>query len=270
MRSVSAMCSSSLMLSRMAQVTAVWCALIALLFSIRPALAVHPLTVDDADTVAAGHLQLNAGWQFTDFTRASHHALAVNPVLGLTPRGEFGATFGGQWLAEKGDDEPTAHASGMTDLTLATKWRLWQTASERFRVAARLDLKLPTASEADGLGTGHTDLGGVVIATGTWGRTSLDWNFGYTANAIAEGGTTDDFWFAGQAVRHELSQRWTLLGEVYALLPTGGGDTETHVFFSGGAQFKVRENLLISALVGSAGGSESPNFTSQLGFTWEF
>jgi len=235
-----------------------------------PALAVFPLVVDDEDTVAAGHLQLNAGWQFTDFTRASHHALAVNPMLGLAPRGELGATFGGQWLAEKGDDGTTAHASGLTDLSLATKWRLWQTASERFRVAARLDLKLPTASEADGLGTGHADLGGVVIATGTWGRTSLDWNFGYAANAIAEGGATDDFWFVGQAVRHELTPRWTLLGEVYAFVPSAGGDTETHVFFNGGAQFKVRENLLISALLGSAAGCESPNLTSFLGFTWEF
>jgi hypothetical protein len=241
-----------------------------LLTSGLPALAVFPLVVDDADTVAARHLQLNAGCQFSDFTRASHHTLAVNPVLGLTPRGEFGAIFGGQWLAEKGDDGATTHASGLTDLNLATKWRVWQTTSERFRVATRLDLKLPTASEADGLGTGHADLGGVVIATGTWGRTGLDWNFGYTANALAKGRAADDFWFAGQSVRHELSQRWTLLGEVYAFVPSAGGDTETHVFFNGGAQFVVRENLLISALLGSAAGCESPNLTSFLGFTWEF
>ena len=242
----------------------------ALLFSTVPVFAVHPLTVDDADTVEAGHLQLNAGWQFTDFTESSHHALAVNPVLGLTPRGELGFDLGGQWLAESDDDGNRTHARGVTDLTLATKWRIWETASEQFRVAARLELKLPTASEADGLGTGDADLGGVVIATGTWGRTSLDWNFGYAANAFTQGRASDDFWFVGQAVRHELTPHWTVLGEVYALLPSAGADAKAQSFFTGGAQFNLRENLLISALLGSAAGRHSPNFTSHLGFTWEF
>jgi hypothetical protein len=80
----------------------------------------------------------------------------------------------------------------------------------------------------------------------------------------------DDHWFLGQAVRHELNKHWTLIGETYALLPQGDKDASVNVHFNGGAQFNLRNNFLLSALIGTAVCRNSPDLTSYLGFTWVF
>ena len=134
--------------------------------------AVSPLVVDDADTVEPGRLQLNAGWQVSRTASESLFSLPINPVLGLNSRAELGATFGYLWRRGATD------ADGISDLTIASKWHLWHTPDEKFKVTARFDLKVPTASENNGLGTGNWDTGVVLIATREWGRTSVDWNIG--------------------------------------------------------------------------------------------
>ena len=232
--------------------------------------AVNPLVTDDADTVERGRLQLNSGWQFSRMASVGLHAIPVNPVLGVHSRGEFGLTFGYQWRYGLRNTPGQENADGITDLTLASKWRLWQTKDENFKVSARLDLKLPTASERKGLGTGDWDIGGVLIATRCWGRTCFDWNVGYTASDASRSVFGDDRWFVGQAVRHQLIERWTLIGEAYAIIPHRKNGDLTNVHFNSGAQFNVRENFLISALIGSAVGRSSPDLASYLGFTCVF
>lgn len=78
---------------------------------------------------------------------------------------------------------------------------------------------------------------------------------------------SDDHWFLGQAVRHELSKRWTIIGETFALLPQGDQGGSANVYLSVGAQLRLRENFVVSALTGSAAGSNSPDLTNYLGFT---
>lgn len=223
--------------------------------------AVSPLITDDADTVDAHRLQLNTGGQFSRTASTRLYTILVNPVLGLNPRGELGAIFGYQTR------DGSSEADGITDLTIETKWRIWQTTDDGFKLSARFDLKVPTASEHSGLGTGNVDAGGVLIATRCWGPTCLDWNLGYSAIDLSQAVLGDDHWFLGQAVRHELNKRWTIIGETFALLPPSKEGGAANIHFSVGAQFTVRENFLVSALIGSAAGSNSPDLTSYLGFT---
>jgi hypothetical protein len=240
------------------------CALLFALAVPPSARAVSPLITDDADTVEEHRLQLNTGWQFSRAASTRLYTIPVNSVFGLNPRGELGATFGYQW--RNGSTE----ADGITDLTIATKWRLWQTTKDGFNFSARFDLKVPAASEHGGLGTGNVDAGVVLIATRRWGSTCLDWNLGYSAIDFAHGALSDDHWFLGQAVRHELNKRWMIIGETFATLPNTkkGGSANIHI--SAGAQLTVRENFLVSALIGSAAGSTSPDLTSYFGFTFVF
>ena len=246
-----------------------WTLLVALTF-LPCARAVSPLTTDDADTVEPGRLQLNCGWQLTHTDSISLHTIPINPVLGLSSRGELGATFGYQWRDGLGSGPGHADADGIIDLALATKWRLWQSANDGFKLSARLDLKLPAASARRGLGTGETDAGAALIATHCWGHTCLDWNIGYVAVGAWRGVSGDDQWFLGQAVRQQLSNRWTLIGEIYSLLPQGSMGARANVTFRNGAQFTVRENLLVSALIGSTVGRNSPGFVYYVGFTRVF
>jgi Putative MetA-pathway of phenol degradation len=223
--------------------------------------AVSPLVTDDADTVEQGHLQLNAGWQLARTGSVSLWSIPVNPVLGIHPRWELGATFGYQWQTG------TTRAEGITDLALATKWRLLNSEDKNLKLSARFDLKVPTASADRSLGTGKTDVGSVLIATRCWGSTCLDSNVGYSANDLSRSVFNDDHWFLGQAVRQELSQRWTLIGETYALLPHSGEGGSVNVHLRAGAQLTIRENFVVSALIGSAAGDDSPDLTSYLGLT---
>lgn len=232
-----------------------------MLLSQSVAFAVSPLVTDDADTVDPGHLQLNAGWQFSRTSSASLSSIPVNPVFGLSSRGELGVTFGYQWRDGPND------ADGLTDLTISTKWRLWDAEDNNFKVSVRFDLKAPTASEHSGLGTGNVDAGVVLIATREWGRTSFDWNIGYSGIDLSHAVVGDDRWFLGQAVRHEFSDRWTAIGEIFAVLPQTNEGGFANFHFSGGAQLTVRENFVVSAFVGSDAGSNSPDLTGYLGFT---
>jgi hypothetical protein len=233
-------------------------------------LAVSPLVTDDADTVEAGKLQLNCDFQFLRTSSTSLYLVPINPVLGLTPRFELGAIFGYQWRDGSGSDPITNDADDLTDLTIAPKLRLWQGLEDKLKFSARMDLKLPIASDRHGLGTGNSDIGVVGIATYTIGKTSLDFNAGYYAIDISRADFDDDRWFVGQTIRQPLNKNWTLYAEVFAFLPNTRTGGHANWFFSGGPQWSVRENVSFCALVGSAAGHRSPDLTGTLEVTLTF
>ncbi len=230
--------------------------------------AVSPLVVDDAGTVEVRRLQLNAGWRLLRTPPVDLNAAVVNPVLGVSTRGEVGATFGYEWLSASGLPR-VAEADGVSDVLVSTKWRFFE-AKDGFQLAARLDVKLPAASARKGLGSGDTDLAGVLIATRCWGPVCLDWNAGYVAANFSGEGVDGDTWFFGQAVRTELGGGWNLLAEAYGFVPTSSGGPHSDVRFNGGPQFAVSENFLVWAEIGSASGRESADLTGYVGATWVF
>ena len=220
--------------------------------------AVSPLVTDDADTVEPGKLQLNCDFFFYRTASTSLSSPQINPVLGLTPRLELGAIFGYQWRNGSGSTATTGDAVGITDLTIAPKFRLWQSADDKLKFSARMDLKLPTASKRNGLGTGDPDVGLVGIGTYKLGKTSFDSNLGYYAIDISRPNLDNDRWFIGEAIRHEVNEKWTIVAEAYGLLPNTSAGGHATWYFSAGPQWSVRENILVTALIGSAAGHKSP------------
>jgi hypothetical protein len=79
--------------------------------------------------------------------------------MGLNARAELGATFGYQWRDGSVSTSTTADADGVIDLTISPKVPLWEGANNTLKLGARVDLKVPTASESRGLGTGNADEG---------------------------------------------------------------------------------------------------------------
>jgi hypothetical protein len=229
--------------------------------------AVSPLVVDDAEPMDKGGLQLDAGWQWSRAGSSGLHSAYAIATFGLTSHGDVGALFGYQWFKPGGG---LPHVEGVMDLTFYSKWRLWQSPDEKFKISGRVDLKAPTASEQKGLGTGSWDAGAVVIATRCWDRLCLDWNAGYLVSDATRMLFGDDQGFAGQAVQYQVNERITVIGEAYTLLPIGNPDGDAQLYYSGGLLFTVREEFNISVLAGSAAGRDSPDFTSFVGFTASF
>jgi hypothetical protein len=233
-------------------------------------LAVSPLVTDDADTVQTGKLQINCDFFFLRSGSTSFYSPSINPVLGLNPRLELGAIFGYQWRVGSGSTARSGNADAVTDLTIAPKFRLWEGFNDKLKFSARADLKLPTASRRDGLGTGDTDFQLTGIATCNLGTMRFDINIGYQAIDISHADFNDDRWFVGEAFRQELNKEWTALAEAYAVLPsteTGGHATR---FFSAGPQWSAREDLTVTALIGSAAGHKSPDLSGTFEITFVF
>ena len=239
---------------------------VAALVLARPAAAVVPLTIDDADAVDWGHYQLNAGWQVEHSPSADVHLLPVNPVVGIASHGELGVTLGYAWRDGRGATRSMDDVDGITDLAIRTKWELGTHADDRLNLSIAIELDVPTGSAHRGLGTGHVDVEGVLIGTRTWGSTSCDWNVGYLVVDAGSTSISDDAWLVGQTVRHQIDDRWTAIGEAYGVLPhTDGGDHTG--FFDAGLQLRLTEHVLLSVLVGTAVGEGSPEFTSSLAVT---
>jgi hypothetical protein len=182
-------------------------------------------------------------------------------VFGLNSRTELGAIFGYQWCDGSSSTPATGDANAVTDLAIAPKVRFWEGLDNKLKVAARVDLKLPTAPESRGLGTGDPDLQLVGIATYELGKTHFDSNIGYQVIDISRADFADDRWFVGEAVRQEVNKAWTMLAEVYTVLPNTRAGRDATWYFSGGPQWTIRENAVLSALIGSAVGHKSPDLT---------
>jgi hypothetical protein len=234
------------------------------------AFAVSPLVTDDADTVEAGKLQLNCDFFVVRTGSTTLYSVPPNPVMGLTSRLELGAIFGYQWRSGSGSTFATRDADGVTDLTVAPKFRIWQGLEDKLKVSGRMDVKLPTASGSRGLGTGDPDVGLVGIATYKVGKTSFDSNLGYYAIDSSRADFGNDRWFIGEAVRHELNRQWTVVAEAYGLLPNTRSGGYANWYFSGGLQSSVSENIVVTALIGSAAGHKSPDLTSTFEVTLTF
>jgi hypothetical protein len=246
--------------SRIAAIaTLLGCGLLASASALR---AVSPLVTDDADPVEAGKVQLNNDFFLTRTGSSSLYIGSINPVLGLTPRLELGAIFGYQWRDGAGSTQFTTDAEGITDVTIAPKLLLWRRSDDKLKFSVRVDLKLPIASEQNGLGTGDADGGVVGIATYKLGKTSFDSNLGYYAIDISHTDFADDRWFIGEAVRHQINDAWTVVAEGYGLLPNTGAGGQANWYFSAGPQCLVRHNILVTALIGSAAGHHSSGLTA--------
>lgn len=232
--------------------------------------AVSPLVTDDADTVEPGKLQLNCDFFVVRTSSTSLYSVQTNPILGLNPRLELGAIFGYQWRVGSGSTPAARDADDLTDLTIAPKLRLWQGFEDKLKFAARLDVKLPLASQRRALGTGDPDAGLVGIATYKVGKISFDSNVGYYLIDVARADFENDRWFIGEAVRHELNKEWTVVAEAYGLLPNTRSGGYATWYFSGGPQWSIHENMVITALLGSAAGHKSPDLTGTFEITFGF
>ncbi len=234
------------------------------------ALAVSPLVTDDADTTPAGQLQINSDFQFLRTGATTIYSTPINPVVGLLPSLELGAIFGYQWRQGSGSTPDTGDADTVTDFVLAPKFRFWEGFDNKLKIAGRIDLKLPTASDRHGLGTGDPDAGFVGVATFNVGKTGLDFNAGYYAIDISRTDPDNDRWFIGQSIRQPINENWKFLAEVFAILPNTAAGGRATVYFSGGPQWVVGKNFTLSALLGTAAGHKSPDFTGTIELTCQF
>jgi len=155
---------------------------IAILFSLGaldplPALAGRPLVTEDAGTIEKGFF----GWQLSlDYSRESNHDKNYIPAAqlayGLTERAEVAVT--GSYIFR--DIHEGGREDGWGDMVAYLKYRVWEEGKDYPAFTLKPSLKIPTASEDKGLGSGKADYGLTAVFSKAFGGGALHFNIGYT------------------------------------------------------------------------------------------
>ena len=227
--------------------------------------AARPLTTDDAWTVERGKFQVETGF---DFLREDNHDRGFNPSLiltyGVLERMDFG--IGGGYLfvhPQRGERE-----SGMGDTEVKLKYRLLDEKDGRPALAFAGILKVPTASESRGLGSGKVDFTfNSILTKSLTKRMALHFNLGYTF--IGEGKAANELNYS-LACQFILTEKWALVGEIVGINNFNGRKQDDP--FSGliGTTYQLIDNWVWDAGVEIGMNRAAPDFRVTTGFTLLF
>lgn len=227
--------------------------------------AARPLTTDDAWTVGKGEFQLEAGF---DALRQDNHDREYSPSLtltyGLLKRMDLGIGSGYVFSHPKEDKRE----NGMDDTEIKLKYRWMDEKDWRPAFTVSGILKIPTASESKGLGSGQTDFGVNAILTKTLGKKwAVHLNLGYTF--IGEDHVNNELNYS-LAAQFLLTDKWALVGEVVGVNNFNGrhGDDP----FSGliGTYYSITDKIIWDAGVEIGMSKAAPDFRFTTGLTWLF
>jgi hypothetical protein len=204
--------------------------------------AARPLTTDDAGTVEKGKFQFETGF---DFTRQDNHDREISPSLtisyGLLEKMDTGIGNGYLIVRPKeGENE-----KGLGDTELKLKYRLLDERGWMPSFAVTGNLKIPTASESKGLGSGKTDFGiNTIVTKNLSKRWVIHLNFGYTF--LGEHEVNDEFNYSA-AAQFILSDKWALVGEIVGVNNFNGRKGDDLISGLLGTYYLISENVVWDA-----------------------
>ncbi|MGD0919373.1 MAG: transporter [Thermodesulfobacteriota bacterium] len=238
-------------------------ALSTLIFS-TTAFAARPLMTDDTGTVEKGKFQLEAGF---DFARQDNHDRELSPSLTLTygVLERMDVAIGSGYLFEHPTDGK--RENGFADTEVKVKYRWVDEKDWLPSFACTGKLKIPTASESRGLGSGKADFSiNAILTKNISKRLVLHLNLGHTF--IGEHGGDNEFNYsaAGQFV---LSDKWALVGELVGVNNFNGRNDDP---FSGllGTYYLITDNIVWDAGVEIGMTRAAPDFRLTTGLTLFF
>ncbi len=236
----------------------------------RAAKAGRPLTVDDAEPVAPGFLEVEAGTTFFKNGSSRHWHFPVGLAAGVWPGCEISVATGGQ-LREQDDEFSHDRAfSGVHDLVLGSKVKLPFPAKWPLQHALAGAVKFPTGHRREGLSSGEFDFDLTWILFAPVGdKSSIHFNGGFTWSGNPPDERLSDLAHYGLAFDYQLSKRCQLVAEVYADTPVNPGD-ETVVLANGGLRWQLTSSLSLDTAVGFGVHGESPDLFATIGVTWTF
>lgn len=157
--------------------------------------------------------------------------------------------------------------NGFNDIVIETKYRLWDEGRLMPSFALYFDVKLPSANQDRGLGSGEYDFTISSIFTKNIGKETFDFNLGYVF--IQESGVRDIMYYAFD-ITHSLTEKLYLCAEIYGDTNFQGrfNDNTLCSGISLGYNFSALVNLEIGAGVGISKASPDYQLSSTLSFTF--
>jgi hypothetical protein len=233
----------------------------------------RPLVTEDAYPVERGDVEVEAGLELETTTQSYSLTAPFSFGFGVTDWLEL--AIKPSVLYQEDQDASPRRAAGVGDLVLGAKALL------PFRpldldLALVPSLKIPTASESRGLGTGKVDGGAIFVVSKKFTDTQqLDFNVGYTAVGTVSDVNLQDQWFFGLAGATSIpglaEERFQVVAEVFGTTAEeegGPGDIQGHL----GVRYLVVESLILDAAIGRSFTANPPpvEFFATVGLTWTF
>jgi len=230
----------------------------------------RPLVTDDAYPVARGSVEVEFGLELETTTQAYSLTAPFSFGFGVTEWLEV--AIKPSVLYQDDQDASPRRVAGVGDLVLEAKARL------PFRpldLALVPSLKIPTADEDRGLGTGKVDGGAVLVISKAFTDTrKLHVNVGYTAVGTVSDVQLQDQLFIGLAGETSIpglaEERLQFVAEVFGTTAEengGSGDIQGQL----GVRYLVVEDLLLDAAIGRSFTARPPvEFFATVGLTWTF
>jgi len=232
----------------------------------------RPLVTDDAYPVELGDVEVEFGIELETTTQSYSLTAPFSFGFGVTDWLEL--AIKPSVLYQDDQDASPRRVAGVGDLVLEAKALL------PFRpfdldLALVPSLKIPTASESRGLGTGKVDVGLVFVMSKKFTDTrQLDFNVGYTTVGSVSDVNLQDQWFFGLAGATSIpglaEERLQFVAEVFGTTAEeegGPGDIQGHM----GVRYLALESLILDAAIGRSFTAHPPvEFFATVGLTWTF
>jgi hypothetical protein len=230
----------------------------------------RPLVTDDADPVERGRVEIEAGLELETSTQSYNLTAPFAFGFGLTDWLEVAIKPSVLYVDDQ--DASPRRVAGAGDLVLEAKARLPFTPFD-LDLALVPSLKIPTADEDRGLGTGEVDGGGLFIITKAFTETQkLHFNVGYTVTGKVPEARLQDVLFIGLAGETTIpgvaEERLQFVAEVFGTTKEerdGRGDIQGRL----GLRYLVMEDLILDAAIGrSLTSRPQVEFFATMGLTW--
>lgn len=205
--------------------------------------AAHPLITDDTGTQGKGKFlfELN-GEQSRDKSngvKTTETAIAASLTYGVVD--ELDIVVGAPWFKGEADDgvEKTS-ASGISDVSLAAKWRFLE--KDGFSFALRPGITLPTGDEEKGLGAGKTTWSLFFITTKDMESLLFHLNLGFIRN---ENNDNDEIniWHASLATEYPVTEKMRIVANVGTEKNPDKTAGQNPAFILGGLVYAVTESF---------------------------
>ncbi len=201
------------------------------------AFAAHPLITDDTGTQGAGRFQFEINAEHSNDNGSTGTALSATLSAGLLENLDVVIGFPYIFLREKDETGNWNREQGVSDLSLALKWRFYE--HEGLALALKPGVTLATGDEDKGLGDSRPTYSLFFIGTKERGPFSVHLNLGYIANQKA----IRDIWHYSLSGEYAAAERFKIVANL-------GGETNpdresgVHPLFAlGGMIYKVTEGL---------------------------
>lgn len=215
----------------------------------------RPSKSSNAATVAVGYIEMETGLVYDSNAFGS----MVLFRLGLRRRVEF--YFGLDPFITREVEGETER--GIGDSLVGGKVRFFE--AEEGDAAVEVFVKLPSADESRGLGTGDLDAGFRFIASRTWGKDHYDFNLGGDFAGVRDSGSNEARWTTVLTWSRPWGDRLGHYGELFLqFLPAIDDETLTTDW---GLTYRVNPSFVLDAGINIGLSDDAPNFQFLAGLT---